>query len=219
MATEPEGMELDSLVPTPQEYGFPDHPTDSNLRVWQRQEAFLSAFARCGKIGRAAQAVGISRACVERWQSLNIYGFKKRMREAHLDYVELLEEDMDEFIAVIKHNTQITRIFRLRAEHPEKYREEVKVLNVSAPIQMLDRLRELATREREQLGALEAPAVEGEFKEVVPDGGQKSARVEMSPLMSRHLDSPMRESPVNGRSESPEPTKKPKPQLRRVKKR
>src|SRR5688500_4830143 len=129
MATDPKDMELDRLAPNPAEYGFPEHPTDSNLRVWQRQEAFLSAFARCGKIGRAAQAVGISRACVERWQSQDIYGFKKRMRDAHADYVELLEEDMDDFIAVSKHNTQIARIFRLRAEAPEKYREEVKVLN------------------------------------------------------------------------------------------
>jgi hypothetical protein len=207
MTTEPEGMELDNLAPTPQEYGFPEHYTDSNLRVWQRQEAFLSAFARCGKIGRAAQAVGISRACVERWQSLDIYGFKKRMRDAHADYVEFLEEDMDDFIKESKHNTQIARIFRLRAEAPQKYREEVKVLNVSAPIQMLDKLRELATRERKAQEALEALAVEGEFKEVAPDGGEK-VPMGTNPLpLSTRVDSPAPESPVSARAEPPEPSK------------
>jgi hypothetical protein len=122
------GSDDQELATTPQDYGFPVHYTESNLRVWQRQEAFLSAFARSGKIGKAAKAVGISRACVEKWQGLDVYGFKKRMREAHADYVELLEEDFDDFVHESKHNKQIARIFRLRAEAPEKYREEVKVL-------------------------------------------------------------------------------------------
>jgi hypothetical protein len=222
MTTDPDDLELNRLVSTPQEYGFPEHPTDSNLRVWQRQEAFLSAFARCGKIGRAAQAVGISRACVERWQSLDIYGiygFKKMIKEAHLDYVELLEEDMDDFIAVSKHNTQIARIFRLRAEAPEKYREEVKVLNVSAPIQMLDRLRELATKERKQQEALEAPAIEGEFKEVGATGREAPLPAGMPPPVARRLASPMTDYPVSQRRETSELPRKPKKEPRRVNKR
>jgi hypothetical protein len=54
-------------------------------------------------------------------------------------------------------------MFKEKAEWPEKYREEVKVIGVDASKQMMDKLRELAMKER---AALEAPAIEGEFKEV-----------------------------------------------------
>jgi hypothetical protein len=173
MATEPEGMELDSLAPTPQEYGFPIKPTSRDVQVWHHQEAFLEAFRRCGKIGIAARAIGLTRWAVDRWLRTDQYTFKKRMEDAHADYVELLEEDMDNFIEASKHNTQIARIFRLRAEHPEKYREEVKVLGVSAPLQMLDKLRGLAAKDMKAREALEAPAIEGEFKEVAAAGEER----------------------------------------------
>jgi hypothetical protein len=38
----------------PEEFGLPPDSTLNQKRVWQRQEAFLVAYRRCGKIGRAA---------------------------------------------------------------------------------------------------------------------------------------------------------------------
>ena len=40
-----------------------------------------------------------------------MFAFKKRLEEAHADYAEFLEVDMDDFIQTSKHNTQIIRIF------------------------------------------------------------------------------------------------------------
>jgi hypothetical protein len=46
-------------------------------------------------------------------------------------------------------------MFAAKAEMPEKYREEVKVIGMEASKQMLDRLREMAMKERERQEALE----------------------------------------------------------------
>jgi hypothetical protein len=136
--------------------------------MWGKQERFLAAYAKCGKIGVAAKAIGITRWAVDYWRSTDAYAFKKRLEAAHKDYVELLEQDLDDWIGETKHNTQIARIFRLKAEDPEKYREEVKVLNADAPFEMLDKLKEMAIRERERQGALEAPAVEAVYRDITP---------------------------------------------------
>jgi hypothetical protein len=82
---------------------------------------------------------------------------------------------MDDFIATSKHNTQIARIFRLRAEAPEKYREEIKVMNVEAPLKMLDKLAEIAARERKEQKTLETPAIEGQYRDVTVSGAEPPA--------------------------------------------
>jgi hypothetical protein len=69
-----------------------------------------------------------------------------------------LEADFDNWVNESKHNTQIARIFRLKAVWPEKYREEVKVLNTDASLRMLEMLRELGKKELE--------AIEGEYREL-----------------------------------------------------
>jgi hypothetical protein len=75
--------------------------------------------------------------------------------------------DMDDVCADRKGNHDILRIFRLKAEHPEKYREEVKIIGAETQVQSLDRLRELAGRERAQREALESgQVVEGEVREL-----------------------------------------------------
>jgi hypothetical protein len=160
----------DIREPTPQDYGLPANASITQRECWFRQERFLEVFAKCGKIGKAAQATGMSRSCVERWQSADLYGFQKRMVAAHDSYVELLEEQMDKTIEAKPAQTQILQIFRLKAEAPEKYREEVKVMNADVPFQMLDRLKEMAMKERQRQAALEAPAIEGEYRQVEGEG-------------------------------------------------
>ena len=114
--------------------------------------------------------MGITRRCVQLWQSSDVFSFRKRLEDAHLEYAESLETDFDNWVNESKHNTQIARIFRLKAVWPEKYREEVKVLNTDASVRMLDMLRELGKKELEAIEgeskALEAPAVEGEYREL-----------------------------------------------------
>jgi hypothetical protein len=135
---------------TPQYYGFPENPTMANWQTWNRQQLFLTAYTKIGKIGKAAEAAGMSINTIESWQRRDLHGFKKRVQQAHQVYVESLEEELDASIKRDPVRMQIAQIFRLRAAWPEKYREEVKVLGVSAPFDMLDRLRELATKERRE---------------------------------------------------------------------
>jgi hypothetical protein len=161
-------IEHDDAEGTPQSYGFPENPTMSDWQVWNRQELFLKAYARIGKIGKAAAATEIPVATVESWQRRDTHGFKKRMQLAHQAYVESLEQLMDERLSNPTGNrgSDVLLMFKLKAEAPEKYREEVKVLGVSAPLQMLEKLKELATKDLREREAVEAPAIEAEYRDI-----------------------------------------------------
>jgi hypothetical protein len=156
---------LEATAPTPQDYGFPANPSTVNKQCWIRQEAFLAAYGELGTILHAARVAGIHRDTVNKWIAADLYSFKKRMELAHQDYREFLEGLIHERLVNPQGNrgSDILLMFKEKAEWPEKYREEVKVIGVDASKQMMDKLRELAARERK---ALEAPAIEGEFKEV-----------------------------------------------------
>ena len=85
------------------------------------------------------------------------------MEQAQHVYVESLEAEMDATIKSRPVATQVLQIFRLKAEAPEKYREEVKVVGIDQSKMMLDQLREMASRD---IKALEGGSVEGEYKEI-----------------------------------------------------
>jgi hypothetical protein len=153
--------ELDLTGPTPQDYGFPANPSTVNRQCWDRQQAFLLAYSQLGTIRHAAEAVGIHRDTVNKWISADLYSFKKRMELAHDDYCDWIQEG--------NRGSDVLVMFAAKAEMPEKYREEVKVLNVDAPFQMLERLKEMAGRERRQR-ELEAPAIEGAFRDISTPG-------------------------------------------------
>jgi hypothetical protein len=144
----------------------------------------------------AARAVGLTRWAVEEWLRTDVYSFKKRMEAAHQDYVELLETNMDD---AISNNPKgryampaaVQRIFRLKAEHPEKYREEVKVIETEAPLRMLEKLKALGKKElEEQPPALEAPAIEGEYQEVPVSGPEPVVKPPPSEGVSRPINPP-----------------------------
>jgi hypothetical protein len=42
----------DMAEPIPQDYGLAENPKPSQVQVWNRQEMFLAAYAKVGKIGR-----------------------------------------------------------------------------------------------------------------------------------------------------------------------
>jgi hypothetical protein len=152
--------ELGPLAPTPQHYGFPEKPTLQQREAWENQQRFLRQYALRGKISLSPADAGITVWAVEKWQRTDKYGFNKRLEMAYQAYRESLEEDMDEFIRDSKHNTQILRIFRLKAAWPEKYRDDVKPQSNDEGRQLLDRLTEMARKEQE------AGATEGEFREM-----------------------------------------------------
>jgi hypothetical protein len=133
---------------------------------YDRQELLLKAYAKLGKIYRAADACGIPIGTIDSWQYRDTHGFNKRMEQAHRQYVESLEAEMDATIKSRPVATQVLQIFRLKAEWPEKYREEVKVLGLDQSKLMLDKLRGMAAKDLAQQAALEAPAVEGVYREV-----------------------------------------------------
>jgi hypothetical protein len=161
--------------PQPQDYGFPANPSVVNQQCWDRQQAFLKAFGQLGTIRAAARTIGIHRSTVNLWLSTDLYSFKKRMDEAKEEYREYLEDLIHERLSNPQGNrgSDVLLMFREKAEWPEKYREEVKVLGVSAPLQMLDKLRELAARDIKAREALEAPDIAGEFKEVAAAGEER----------------------------------------------
>jgi hypothetical protein len=162
----------DLLEPTPQAHGFPESPTTQQRNRWLRQTHFLEAFAKLGRIGEAAEAVGITRWAVDQWQDKDLYSFRKRMEKAHQGYVESLEGMVDNRLNNPQGNrgSDILLMFKLKAERPEKYREDVKVVGIDASKMMLDKLREMASKDVEQAkqAELAAPAVEGEYREVAP---------------------------------------------------
>jgi hypothetical protein len=107
---------------------------------------------------------------VNTWMTADPYSFKERFELAHQDYREFLEGLIQQRLLNPQGNrgSDILLMFREKAEWPEKYREEVKVIGTEAPLRMLEKLKELGKRELEQeeQKALEAPAVEGEYREV-----------------------------------------------------
>lgn len=59
----------------------------------KRQDLFLKAYSKCGIVGHACDAVGISRSTVHQWRDTD-QEFKKRMLAAHEDALDLAELEL-----------------------------------------------------------------------------------------------------------------------------
>lgn len=81
--------------PTPQDFGLPPIPTAQQLNAWYNQERFLNALAKHGRICDAADAVGITVWAAERWDTADLYGYKKRKAMALLRFNEKLDAEID----------------------------------------------------------------------------------------------------------------------------
>ena len=157
-----------ALEPTgaAEEFGFPSNYGLREKQTWMRQEAFLEQYAKYGKLIRAAEAVGLTIWAVEYWQRQDLYKFNRRLEVAHRRYCENLEQMMDDRLENPQGNrgSDPLLMFKHKAEMPEKYREDVKVIDPGTAVQLLDALRAMGKPPE-----LEAPATEGEFKDL--DGG------------------------------------------------
>jgi hypothetical protein len=161
--------QADITQPTPQDWGFPANPSTVHQHCWGRQEAFLLAYSQLGTILHAAKVAGIHRSTVYQWLSTDLYSFKKRMDLAHDDYCDWIQGIIRDRIANPQGNrgSNVLVMFEAKAEMPEKYREEVKVMNMEASLKMLDKLAEIAARERAERESLESgQVVEGEIREI-----------------------------------------------------
>jgi hypothetical protein len=99
-------------IPTgaPEEFGLPPNATLLQKAVWHRQEMFLEAYRRCGKINKAAVAVGLTRWAVIHWQRKDVFEFNRRIEAAHEDYCEdVIEQDIDDTLEDRKFNHDILR--------------------------------------------------------------------------------------------------------------
>ena len=158
----------------PEEFGFPaDSHNHQKRQMWNRQEAFLAAYRKCDKIGKAAEAVGLTRWAVDYWMKHDIFCFHRRIEAAHEDYCEQWEQGMDDRLENPQGNrgSDILYMFKMKAEKPGKYRENVQIVGVSPVVEMLDKLTEIAARrlerERQQL---EGGAAEGEYRDLGEEG-------------------------------------------------
>ena len=142
----------------PEEFGFPiDSHNHQKRQMWNCQEVFLAAYRKCGKVGMAAEAVGLTRWAVDYWMKNDIFCFHRRIEAAHEDYCEYWEHGMDDRLENPQGNrgSDILYMFKMKAEKPGKYRENVQIVGVSPVVEMLDKLTEIAARrlerERQQL--------------------------------------------------------------------
>ena len=154
-----------ALEPTgaAEEFGLTLDTTHLKKQIWGRQELFLAAYRKCGKINKAAVEAGMTRWAVIHWQRVDVFDFNKRLDAAHADYCEAIEQMIDDRLE----NPQANRgsdpllMFKTKAEMPEKYREDVKVIDSGIGLKLLEKLTDAA---RASL-----PALEGEYTEL-PEG-------------------------------------------------
>lgn len=100
------------------------------------QGAFLGAYARCGKVYKAAEAAGINRDMHGRWMREDDT-YPARFKEAREEWIERVEEDArvwacegveeqhyenGELVKVVKKRNPTLLLAILNAELPEKYR-------------------------------------------------------------------------------------------------
>lgn len=171
---------LDSTEPTgtPQDYGFPEHPTAQQITTWTLQESFLAEYAACGAVYKASHLAGHSYNAFRTWVELDKFTFQKRYELAQERYLEMrvLEIDRRAFEGYdhpVIHKGVITdtykaydsnlAMFRIKKLDPS-YRDNYAVMeDVSAIRESLDALKQLG------VPRLEAPKVVDGTATVVED--------------------------------------------------
>ena len=78
----------------------------------------------------AATAVGLSRHTVMYWERNDVFQFNDRLKIAHADYCETIEQRIDDRLDNPQGNrgSDPLLMFKAKAEMPEKYREDIKVI-------------------------------------------------------------------------------------------
>ena len=108
----------------------------------ERQEAFLKSYGTCGTTLHAAKAAGISRSVVYQWEKIDHLGFRERWENTRHDFRESIEALCYDRIRnpVGNKGSDVLAIALLNAHYPEKYRQNVTIVDTSAK-DLLSRLR------------------------------------------------------------------------------
>ncbi len=97
-----------------------DDFTPSDVKVWQRQSAYLHHFGKTGSVTASAREAGVAVFTAQLWKSRDTYGFNRRLEVSELEYCERLEELALE--RATQPNAPVSLlIVILRARMPEKY--------------------------------------------------------------------------------------------------
>ncbi len=97
-----------------------DDFTPSDVKVWQRQSAYLHHFAKTGSVTASAREAGVAVFTAQLWMSRDVYGFNRRLEVSELEYCERLEELALE--RATQPNAPVSLLIAiLRARMPEKY--------------------------------------------------------------------------------------------------
>jgi len=159
---------------TPEEFGLEYHSTSiEKRRLWDRQEVFLAAFRETGRIFKAAEATGLTRWAHNHWVSGDVFGYRERLKNAHADWAESkVESRIDDRLDAPEGNrgSDVLLMLQAKAEMPEKYREQVTVVDTSAIRESLDRLRDMG------VPRIDAPKVVEGTATVVPGAGQNGLK-------------------------------------------
>ncbi len=97
-----------------------DEFTPKDIKVWQRQSAYLHHFAKTGSVTASAREAGVAVFTAQAWKSRDTYGFNRRLEVSELEYCERLEELALE--RATQPNAPVSLLIAiLRARMPEKY--------------------------------------------------------------------------------------------------
>ncbi len=97
-----------------------DEFTPKDIKVWQRQSAYLHHFAKTGAVTASAHEAGVAVFTAQLWKSRDTYGFNRRLEVSELEYCERLEELALE--RATQPNAPVSLLIAiLRARMPEKY--------------------------------------------------------------------------------------------------
>ena len=104
---------------------------------WQRQEVLLERYSKRGNVTAGCLAAGISYRTHTRWLEGNIYSYRERFRLAHRQYVDGLEEMVQDRLDSPSGNrgSDVLLIARLNKEDPDAWRGNT--VKIDLPDQLL----------------------------------------------------------------------------------
>ena len=168
---EDQGDGMDNRNGSPGDSGMDAEDTDAegldsrglsyaDKKVWEQQERFLQGFGAGGNIMAGLKVAGVVRRTQERWRQLDKLGFRQRFEDAHKDYCDSLENEMQELIEGLKPGQNpLVLLARANAEMPAKYRPNAALPADETAKEILAELRRMARERRAPGGSMGPPVV------------------------------------------------------------
>jgi len=136
--------------------------------AWDHQSKFLAHYAICGNASEAVSAVGVSYRAFNRWEELDLLGFRRRLEVAKQVFAESLEK-----LAFSRlHDPQGNRgsdallSHMLNAHKPEKYRDQRPQDDTAR--NLLSELRSLSRKRKVNVDGSEETEERIEFRKGKP---------------------------------------------------